>query len=131
MLTRQAFQALYDQGPDAVFTLITAMEQRLAYLEERLAKDSHNSHKPPSSDGLAKKPSPPSLRTKSGRKPGGQKGHRGFTLLPVACPDKIISHVPALCACCGESLKNAAVVDEQAHQVFDLPPLHLLVTEHR
>lgn len=131
MLTREAFQTLYDQGPDAVYTLITALEQRVAQLEERLAKDSHNSHKPPSSDGLAKKPSPTSLRQKSGRKPGGQKGHLGCTLSPVECPDAIVSHVPQLCACCGASLKNAPIVDEQAHQVFELPPLHLFVTEHR
>ena len=131
MLTREAFQLLYDQGPDAVYTLITAMEARITHLEERLAKDSHNSHKPPSSDGLAKKPSPSSLRTKTQRKPGGQQGHRGCTLLPVDCPDEIVRHVPEHCACCGASLKNAAVVDEQAHQVFDLPPLQLLVTEHR
>ena len=131
MLTREAFQTLYDQGPDAVYTLITALEQRLAQLEERLAKDSHNSHKPPSSDGLAKKPAPTSLRQKSGRKPGGQKGHRGCTLSPVECPDALVSHVPLLCACCGTRLNKAPIVDEQSHQVFDLPSLHLLVTEHR
>jgi transposase len=131
MLTREAFQAIYDQGPDAVYTLIMALEQRVQQLEERLAKDSHNSHKPPSSDGLAKKPVPSSLRTKSGRKPGGQKGHRGCTLSPVECPDAIVSHVAVLCACCGASLKNAPIIGEQCHQVFDLPPLRVYVSEHR
>jgi len=135
MLTREAFQAVYDQGPEATFAVfveqISALQAQIQQLRDRLDQDSHNSHKPPSSDGLAKKPTPNSLRQKSGRKPGGQKGHRGCTLLPVACPDKIVSHVPAHCACCGASLKNAQIVGEQAHQVFDLPPLHLFVTEHR
>ena len=135
MLTREAFQSVYDQGPEATFALfveqITALQAQIQQLRDRLDQDSHNSHKPPSSDGLAKKPSPTSLRQKSGRKPGGQQGHRGCTLSPVECPDVVVSHVPARCACCGSSLKNAAVVDEQAHQVFDLPPLHLFVTEHR
>lgn len=52
--------------------MVQALSARVQELEGRLRKDSHNSSKPPSSDGLAKKPR--SLRESSGRKPGGQAG---------------------------------------------------------
>ena len=130
MLTRDAFQSLYDQGADAVYTLFTALEQRIVELEARLNKDSHNSSKPPSSDGLGKKPAPRSLRPKTGRKQGGQKGHPGKTLPFSDTPDKSVSHIPTCCQGCGASLETAEVIEEQRRQVVDVPPLVLEVTEH-
>src|SRR6476646_418048 len=62
-------------------------------LQARLAKDSHNSGKPPSSDGLGRKTR--SLRKKSGKKPGGQLGHRGETLRLVMTPDVVVEQRPA------------------------------------
>ena len=59
--------------------LIEQLQQRLHLLEERLSKNSHNSHLPPSSDRFVRQPK--SLRTKSGKKPGGQEGHPGKTLM--------------------------------------------------
>jgi len=63
MLTHEQFQTIYDQGPDAVFLVLSAVQEQIntlqaevAALRERMDKDSHNSHKPPSSDGLSKKP---------------------------------------------------------------------------
>lgn len=130
MLTRDAFQALYDQGPDAVYSLFTALEQRVVELEARLNKDSHNSSKPPSSDGLGKKPTPRSLRSKTGRKQGGQKGHPGKSLSFCDTPDHCVAHIPPCCQGCGASLEGAQVIEEQRRQVVDLPPLRLEVTEH-
>jgi len=136
MLTREEFQTIYDQGPDAVFALLTLQQQRIGALEEtvqqlqqRLDKASHNSHKPPSSDGL-KKPPPKSLRKPSGRKPGGQKGHPGKTLRFCDTPDETIPHIPVCCCGCGASLEQAEIVDLERRQVHDLPPLRLIVTEH-
>ncbi|MCC7361460.1 MAG: hypothetical protein IT317_18380 [Anaerolineales bacterium] len=86
-----------------VADLITRIEQ----LEARLNKDSHNSHKPPSSDGPAKRPRPRSLRQRSGKKSGGQPGHPGATLCLVDDPDTVVPHLPATCAGCGASLETA------------------------
>jgi len=136
MLTREEFQILYDQGPDALFDLFTAMQEQIALLtarvkelEDRLGKDSHNSSKPPSSDGLAKKPV--SLRPKSTRKPGGQPGHRGKRLEFSQRPDQVIVHSPAHCQECGTCLEAVEGQVDARRQVYDLPPLKLVVSEHR
>ncbi len=66
-------------------------KSRITALEVRLAKDSHNSSKPPSSDGL-RKPAPKSLRLAVQRPKGGQKGHKGSALERVAEPDHVVNH---------------------------------------
>ena len=73
-------------------------EARIAELEEQLHKDSHNSSKPPSSDGY-KKPAPKSLRKKSGKKAGGQKGHKGHHMA-LDNPDRVERIYPKHCANC-------------------------------
>ena len=98
-------------------------------LRARLAKDSHNSSKPPSSDGLGRKTK--SLRRRSGKKPGGQLGHRGETLHLVATPDAVVEHRPAVCAHCHTPLDEAPVVLRERRQVHDLPRVGLVVTEHQ
>jgi transposase len=99
-------------------------------LRARLAKDSHNSGKPPSSDGLARKTK--SLRRRSGKKPGGQLGHRGETLHLVAAPDRVVEHRPAVCAQCQAPLEAAEVVRRERRQVQEVPPVvRLVVTEHQ
>jgi transposase len=99
-------------------------------LQARLGKDSHNSSKPPSSDGLKRKTK--SLRAKSGKKPGGQLGHRGETLHLVATPDEVVEHRPARCAQCQTPLADAEVMLRERRQVHELPPVvRLVVQEHR
>jgi transposase len=111
---------------------IAALKARLAELERRLGLNSSNSGKPPSSDGLTKPARVSSLRDRSGKKPGGQKGHKGETLRQVADPDEVIDHYPSACAGCGTGLDTSTSVGHSARQVFDLPePRPLAVTEHR
>ena len=108
---------------------LTAVLVRVQELEARLAKDSHNSGKPPASDGLARKTR--SLRRRSGKKPGGQLGHRGETLHLVATPDEVVEHRPTVCAQCHTLLDEAEVVLRERRQVRDLPQIRLAVTEHQ
>ena len=136
MLTREQFQTIYEQGPDVLFELFTAMQAQIDALQaevkalrDRLDTDSHNSSQPPSSDGLAKKPV--SLRSQTGRKPGAQKGHPGRTLSFSEHPDQVVVHTPVCCARCGQTLDAVAGREVARRQVVDLPPLSLITTEHR
>ncbi len=113
----------------ALTAQVKALTAKVSELEGRLAQNSRNSSKPPSSDGYAK-PNPKSLR-KAGQKPtGGQKGHKGHTLKQVAQPDHIELHSPpSHCNACNRLLSDAVTVE--ARQVFDIPHLHHEVTEHQ
>jgi transposase len=98
-------------------------------LRERVAKDSHNSHKPPSSDGLQRRPR--SQRRKSGRKSGGQLGHRGETLPLVATPDEVSTHRAPACPHCQLPLEEVTPHAVERRQVLELPPVRLHVREHQ
>ena len=113
----------------ALHLQLRALGARVQELEGRLAKDSRNSSKPPSSDGLARKPK--SLRPKSGKKPGGQPGHRGHHLRLAAQPDVVLVHRPTKCGACHAALPAAAWGWVERRQVHELPPLRLEVTEHQ
>src|SRR5215831_12514238 len=109
---------------------VEALGALVQELQARLAKDSHNSGKPPSSDGLTRKTR--SLRKKSGKKPGGQLGHRGETLRLVARPDVVMEQRPAVCISCQAPLAvDAPVVARERRQVVDVPPVRLQITEHQ
>jgi transposase len=112
------------------FGLIEVLRGEIETLKARLSATSKNSSKPPSSDGLAK-PSPKSLRGKSGRKPGRPKGGTGATLDLVERPNAVVRHRPASCGGCGASLRDAAPVAVERRQVFDVPATAVKVTEHR
>jgi transposase len=109
---------------------VQLLSGRMKELEARLAKNSRNSSKPPSSDGY-NKPQPKSRRDKSPRASGGQPGHPGHILKQVAHLDQVLLHAVSACAQCGESLHDVPVTVIERRQVFDLPAIHLWVTEHQ
>ena len=122
-----------DQRIQALEQENQALRERIVELERCLGLNSDNSSKPPSSDGLKKKAKrTESLRGKSKRSSGGQKGHQGQTLEQVLKPDKIINHsAPSSCQECGCSLSKSTVVSSIKRQVFDIPEPSIEVTEHR
>jgi transposase len=109
---------------------LAGARERIAELEARLGQNPRNSSRPPSSEGLAK-PAPRSLRKKSGRKPGGQDGHKGTTLAQAARPDREVRHEPGCCGRCGAGLAGRPVTAVERRQVFDLPPVRAEVTGHQ
>jgi transposase len=111
--------------------LIAELQGEVANLRRRLGLDSSNSSKPPSSDGLKKKPCIASLRGRSGKTSGGQEGHKGDTLRQVAKPDFVVPHTACVCEHCRSPLGAKSAIGVEKRQVFDLPVRPLLVTEHR
>jgi transposase len=109
---------------------VAGMQSQVEGLAAQVKSNSRNSSKPPSSDGLAK-PSPKSLRGKSGRKPGRPKGQPGATMQLSEHPDKTVRHRPAKCGCCGKSLKGSEVTAVERRQVIDVPPVKAVTTEHQ
>jgi transposase len=127
---------LYQAGEEPVVAafeqlvaVIRQLEQRVQSLEDQLAKKSHNSSKPPSSDGYGRGRKR-SLRQSSGRKVGGQAGHEGQTLQAVATPDECQRHRVTHCAHCQHPLDAVQPTAYERRQVFDLPLVRLRVTEH-
>jgi transposase len=112
---------------------VKSLRAEVKRLRNQLELDSHNSSKPPSSDKgrIAPKKKTVSLRKKTGRKPGGQKGHPGTTLLAVSEPDNVEKHSVTFCSECGEELSSTPCEKIDKRQVFDIPPLKILVTEHQ
>src|SRR5437016_14521638 len=86
--------------------LIAQLLQRVQTLEERQAKDSHNSHLPPTSDRFVRKPK--SLRPKSEKKSGGQPGHQGSSLQFSSTPDEFIEQRVEDCEVCQLDLRAVA-----------------------
>lgn len=115
------------------FTALTGQVQQLtdevAELKSRLNKNSQNSSKPPSSDGL-KKPKPKSLRKKSNRKSGGQPGHIGHNLERIDHPDQTLV-LPLNHCSCHHFLGDQPVINHECRQVFELPKPKLEVTEYK
>jgi transposase len=123
-------RALQEQNR-ALQEQVHLLRARVAELERRLNLDSSNSSKPPSSDGLSKKPRTESLREKGKRKPGGQKGHPGRTLKMSATPDLILVQAVSHCGSCGLDLKAASPCRIEKRQVFDIPQPKVEITEYQ
>jgi len=114
-----------------LFDHIAQLTDRVKELEAQRSKNSRNSSKPPSSDGYGK-PKPKNTRGKSGKRSGGQLGHKGHTLEQVDEPDQIIEHTVDQCDKCGLDLSSTPVLDVERRQVFDIPPPPTIqVCEHR
>jgi len=115
---------------EQVLAANVALAERVKELEARINKDSHNSSKPPSSDGLSKKPCPKSLRKEGAKRSGGQPGHPGKTLHLSEAPTQTVPHAPSTCSGCGHGLDEVDACGSERRQVFDLPKLDLDIIEH-
>ncbi|HEV8191039.1 MAG TPA: IS66 family transposase [Ktedonobacterales bacterium] len=130
-------EAVVEQQCKNIERLLNAdaeLGMRIRELEARLAnasKDSHNSSKPPSSDGLGRKTR--SLRKKSGKKPGGQLGHRGETLRLAPTPDEVVEQWPGVCAHCHTALSQDTplVGRERRQKMYELPSVRLQIREYQ
>jgi transposase len=130
----EEIRTAYQQGEEAIITLfhetVGQLAARVQALEDQVSKNSRNSGKPPSSDGLAK-PAPKSLRKRHGKKTGGQPGHEGHTLKAVSHPDHVQVYAVKQCQHCQASLEQVATSGIEKRQVFDLPKPRVEVTEHQ
>lgn len=108
---------------------IAQLSEQVKVLQEQLAKNSHNSHLPPSSDRFVRQPK--SLRKKSGKPSGGQRGHEGHALSLSETPDEVIRHAVEKCAHCQHDLRDVVSLRQERRQVIDLPPRRLLIQEHQ
>jgi transposase len=114
----------------AIAELRVAVEALLA--ENQLLRNGHKSktsHTPPSQD--ISWSNQKSLREKSGKPMGGQKGYVGNTLEMVAEPDEIIDHVPQYCQSCGNGLEEVAGFEVGRRQEVVIPPIEAKYVEHR
>lgn len=126
--------AVFDQQQTVVDrqqAAITSLEARVAELEERLGTDSSNSSQPPSQDPPASRQDR-RKRTGSGRRRGGQAGHKRHKrdLLPPEQVDHLRAVRPLTCLCCGETLSGTDDAPHR-HQVTELPPIQPVVTEYQ
>lgn len=111
--------------------LRVAAEQQVRDLEERLRVNSTNSSLPPSANP---KGSPkPAGKKPTGRRRGGQIGHKGHgrKLIPVEQVDEVVVHKPDVCEHCQKSLEGVAGEVVGRHQVAELPPRAVVITEHQ
>lgn len=135
-LNKDQFKQVYDKGIDATFTLFDALqnavetlENRVSHLEAILAKDSHNSSKPPSSNGF-KRP-PKSLRKNPVKNLEDKRVMMAQTLRQIQNPDHTVIYRRRGNCSCGRSLDKASVIGTIKRQVFDLPEIKVDVTEHQ
>jgi len=105
------------------------LRNQLEELLSKVSKNSHNSSKPPSSDSFTRHTK--SLRKPSDKKAGGQPGHEGTTLKMVLVADEVVVHRVKACGGCGKDISCIGTQIYERRQVFDIPPVNVLVTEHR
>src|SRR5947209_88842 len=108
---------------------VSQLTEQVKTLQERLAKDSHNSSLPPSSDRFSRQSKPSSLRQKSEKKAGGQQGHGGTTLSMSEVADEVVRLPVTQCQQCQADLSAIAAHTIQRRQVVDVPRPRLQVSE--
>jgi transposase len=99
---------------------LVRLEKLLETLQDSLSKDSHNSSKPPSSDGPGAAPRQPKPPT--GRKRGGQPGHKGKTrsALPEGSESRMVAVPLTTCPHCSHTMPREAITGTQVERVLDL-----------
>lgn len=111
---------------------ITKLKKRLSKYETP-DKNSGNSSTPPSKecmkDEIVRRTK--TLRKPSGKKPGGQEGHKGHKLSCIDTPDEVVDDVPDYCTNCGESLADAERILDYVTQKVSIPELKPVVKEIR
>ena len=112
-----------------LFAALEMLQRRVDALEGQVNKNSRNSSKPPSSDGLRKKPAQP--RRRGERPSGGQPGHPGQTRRMVDRPDEVVDVRPSGCCGCGRELESQPSRIKERRQQWDIPPTKIHVREFR
>jgi transposase len=115
---------------EALLPLIDRVQELEREVERLKNQNSRNSSLPPSRDNQGVKKKTRTLRKKSSRKKGGQKGHDGRTLELSKKVDHVIDYQPDQCDHCQERIASEGILIERK-QVWDIPPISLEVTEHR
>jgi transposase len=136
--SEEEIRAIARQGEAEVVALVSELLQAIAILakrvqelEDKQAKNSNNSSKPPSRDGLNKPKRTRSLRTSSGKKSGAQDGHPGHRLEMVEKPDQVKRYPVEVCSECQTSLEKTSVKRIERRQQYELPLIRLIVIEHQ
>lgn len=119
---------------EALEAMVAGLQAQVVELQARLGQNSTNSSRPPSSDPPWKRAKPPAAP--GTRRAGGQPGHPGVhrALRPEGEVDEVVSVLPEHCTACGAALPAEAGPTDPAdirHQVTELPPLAVEVTEYR
>src|SRR6266487_3242977 len=130
MSQEEEVQALREENA-VLKAQVEQLKDQVKQLTSRLAKDSHNSHLPPSSDRFARKKKTRSLRKRSGKKPGGQAEHPGETIPWCRHPDEIIRHAVSPCSHCQAELSAVEPQRVEVRQVIELPSKRQVVIEHQ
>lgn len=118
--------------------VILRLEARILELETELSRHSGNSSKPPSSDTVTQRAQqkarraewPKPAKRRKRQRPGKQPGAPGAFLCKVDVPNIVVRHAPKKCRGCGAGLGKGKVMGEERRQVFDLPEINVVVTEH-
>jgi len=122
--------ALLKQELEILKKTVAALTAKVEELEAKAKKNSKNSSKPPSSDGMKKPKATQSLREKTGRAPGGQNGHAGASLKLKDQPDEVVVlQVKDTCECGGKIIINDGIIEKR--QVTDIEPCKVITIEYR